>query len=247
MSEVETENDSRAALGDVTTVAAQIADPVLASWLVPEGPSFEVFRLLRAKLKSLEEQRPLRCLGVVSATRGEGASTLGLGLATALALDARQRVLVVEASLRAPSLERLLGLAAAPGLGEWLEASSSAPPPIRRIEPWGLFLLAAGAPVAAPAGPLGSARMAQLLSEARLAFDFVIVDCHALDASADTLILQDLVDGFLLVVRARHASRDTLRRAFSHLRADRVRGVILNDRQELLARWLDRRPSHAGA
>jgi Mrp family chromosome partitioning ATPase len=59
---------------------------------------------------------------------------------------------------------------------------------------------------------------------------------------ADSATLQDLVDGFLLVVRSRHASRDTIRRSLSFLRRERVLGVVLNDQTDnLLSRWLDRR------
>jgi tyrosine-protein kinase Etk/Wzc len=170
---------------------------------------------------------------------------VALGLATALALDASQRVLVLEASLRAPWLERALGLAPAPGLSEWLEGEGTAPPVLRRVEPWGFSLLTSGAAVSASAEALGSPRMAQLLGGVRAAFDFIVIDCPAFEAAADSLVLQELLDGFLLVVRARHASRDTLRREFGHLRRESVRGVVLNDRADLLARWLDRRRPRA--
>jgi Mrp family chromosome partitioning ATPase len=242
MSQVETGSYLSAAFAHSTSVSGQATDPLLAKWLTPESPDFEVFRILRTKIKSLDEQRALRCFGMVGATRGEGVTTVALGLATALALDASQRVLVIEASLREPRLERALGLAAAPGLSEWLESGDAAPPVLRRIEPWGFWLLAAGAPVMASAEALSSPRMAQLLAGMRQAFTYVVIDCPAFESVADSLVLQDLLDGFLLVVRARHASRDTLRRAFGHLRRDSVRGVVLNDRAELLTRWLDRRP-----
>jgi len=54
-------------------------------------------------------------------------------------------------------------------------------------------------------------------------------------------MLQDLLDGFLLVVRARHASHHAIRQALAHLKPGVVRGVVFNDRTEILNRWLDRR------
>jgi hypothetical protein len=54
-------------------------------------------------------------------------------------------------------------------------------------------------------------------------------------------VIQGALDAFLLVVRARHASRQAIRVALARLDPGAVRGVVLNDRTEILARWLDRR------
>jgi Mrp family chromosome partitioning ATPase len=221
-------------------VTPRPADKALASLVSPDSPGFETFRILRAKVKTLGDPRPFRCIGLVSATPQEGTSLVALGLAAALAQERDRRVLLVEAGLRAPALERRLGLSEEPGLGEWLSAGSDDPVPLRSLEPWGLSLLAAGVAAPPSAEILGGESMARLMSAARLSFDFVVLDCPALETGADSVILQDLVDGFLLVARARHASRDAIRRALSHLRPGVIQGVVFNDRTELLARWLDR-------
>jgi Mrp family chromosome partitioning ATPase len=221
------------------------ADPALAALLVPHGEAFEGFRRLRTRVRALGEERPLRCLGVVGPTAYEGATAVTLGLAAALAQEAERRVLVVEATLRAPSLERTLGLPAAPGLGAWLRADGDGLVALRRLEPWGFDVLAAGEPIAAPGELLGGERMADLLASLRESFDHVLVDCPPLETTADTLTLQDGLDGLLVVVRARHASRDAIRRATAHLRADRVCGVVFNDHTEKLSRWIDRRRARA--
>ena len=49
---------------------------------------------------------------------------------------------------------------------------------------------------------------------------------------ADAVLMQDLVDGFLLVVRSRQTRRDAIHDALARLRSDRVVGVVLNDHQE---------------
>jgi hypothetical protein len=54
-------------------------------------------------------------------------------------------------------------------------------------------------------------------------------------------VIQGALDGFLLVVRARHASRPAIQHAVARLEPKAVRGVVLNDRTEILSRWLDRR------
>jgi len=112
---------------------------------------------------------------------------------------------------------------------------------LRRVEPWGFFLLAGGTPTPQPIELLAGDRLARLLAAAGESFDVVLLDCPSLETVADSATLQDLVDGFLLVVRARHASRDAIRRSLSFLKRERVLGVVLNDQTSILSRWLDRR------
>ena len=238
-------NPSRVTFVEVTTVSARIADRGLASLLSPGSPAFESIRVLRTKVKALGEQRFVHCLGLVSATAAEGTSALAVGLAAAIAQEPERRVLLVEAGLRAPALERMLGLAAEPGLTDWLSAANERPLPLRRVEPWGFFLLAGGTPTPQPIELLAGDRLPRLLASAGQSFDVVLLDCPSLETAADSATLQDLVDGFILVVRARHASRDAIRRSLSFLKRERVLGVVLNDRTTILSRWLDRRRRRA--
>jgi Mrp family chromosome partitioning ATPase len=222
-------------------VEARVKDPALASILNPGSAAFEPYRILKTKLQSLDATRSLRCLGLVSATGGEGTSTVALGLAAALAQRGEQRVLLVEASTQVPSLERRLGLLKLPGLGEWLETGGERPTVLRRMVPWGFHLLGGSGGGPHASALLGSETMARFIVLAKESFDFVLFDCPPLERGADSVVLQGLLDGLLLVVRARHASRDTIRQALSSIDASRVRCVAFNDRTHVLARWLDRR------
>jgi Mrp family chromosome partitioning ATPase len=235
------DRDAEVAFSDESPVAAEIVEKSLASLLAPGARAFEPFRVLRTKIRTLDAERPLRCIGLVSATPQEGTSAVAVGLAGALAQDREHRVLLLEARLRAPALERALGLTPAPGLSEWLGDPGSRPLPLRRVDPWGFHLLAAGAPAHEPAPLFASDAMGRLLAAARERFDYVLLDCPPLETVADSVVLQDLLDGLLLVVRARHASQHAIRQALSHLKPGAIRGVVFNDRTEILTRWLDRR------
>jgi Mrp family chromosome partitioning ATPase len=244
---------NRVLFAEPVSAPVVIEDSHLAALVSPGTSAFEPLRVLRTKVKTalegmsmvetaLNERRLVRCLGVVSATNGEGTSAIALGLATALAQEQETRVLLVEAALRAPRMAPTLGLIPEPGLSEWLAGGGQRPVPLRRLEPGGVYLLEAGAPSPHQSAELlGSEPMVRLLSAARRSFDFVLLDCPPLEGVADSVVLQDLIDGFLLVVRARHASRNAIRRSLSQLRPGAVHGVVFNDRTEILARWLDRR------
>lgn len=207
-------------------VAAALTEPVVA----------EEFRLLRSKVRALDAERRFRVFGIVSAAMGEGKSTIALGLARAFAQEPDTRVLLVEADLRRPALESYLGLARVPGLGEWLE-SGVGPLGLRRVGAGGFYLLSGGLPTHQRQPELlGSERMVRAMESAQRSFDFVIVDCPPLLPVADAVLLQDLLDGFLLLVRERYTPWSTITRALTRIKPDRIRGVMLNDHQEIIPR-----------
>lgn len=220
------------------TADTRVTDRRTAALLTPGAPAFEHFRVLRTKVHALDAERPLRRIGVVAASHGEGTTTVALGLAAALAQESGRRVLYVESDVRARQAESVLGLSEEAGLREWIE--SPAPLALRRVAPWGFSFLGAGTPPPTASELLASDAMRRLLASAGDAFDSVVVDCPPLDAVADAVVLQEHLDGFLLVVRSRHASRDTVLRAVARLSPGAVRGVVFNDRTEILTRWLDR-------
>lgn len=213
---------------------------VAAAALMARGAIFEQFRAIAARIRALDGEKPLRCIGVVSAVAGEGKSTAALGLAAALGQGAA-RVLLVEADVRRPVLSEYLGVPQTSGLAEWLLGSQE-PISVQRVARSRFFLLPAG---------LGSGHfeegafvdpdevdgMRVLIEEARRSFDFVIVDCPPLLPVADAMVLQRMVDGFVVVVRERHAPIESILYALDRVDAERLRGVVLNDHLEVLRRY----------
>jgi succinoglycan biosynthesis transport protein ExoP len=194
----------------------------------------ERFRLLAARVRALGRDKRLRRIGVVSTTLGEGTTTVSLGLARALALDRKRRVLLLELDLRRPALDRALGLAPPRiGLGEYLRGEGETPV-LRRPIAGGFWLLSAGAHALEKPDILSSPRLPILLEAADRVFDYVIVDCPPLLPVADAIVAQDLLDGFVFVVRSRHSPRDTIERAASLLRPGAIAGLVLNAQHEIL-------------
>jgi len=192
----------------------------------------EEYRFLASKVAALSTSR-FTTIGIVSATQGEGKTTVALGLAAALARTCAQRVLLVEADLRQPSLERYLGLPRVDGVAEWLSGRSTSIP-VRTISPPGLAVITAGREGLAQPELIGSDRMGMLLGACQLNFGFLVVDCPPLSPVADAVALQDLLDGFLLVVRARTAPRDLIQRAAGRMKEGRIQGIVFNEAPEIL-------------
>lgn len=214
--------------------------PVQASVLSSESLVAEEFRYLAARLRTLAAERALGCLGIVSAVQGEGKSTITLGLATALARESRHSVLVVEADLHKPRIESYLGVARSRGVSDWL-GGDSRPLPVRIVAPSGFRVLTVGERRLDSNVPARSRRMAALLAAARDAYQHVLVDLPPLTPVADAVEVEDLLDGFLLVVRARHAPRDAILRAAGRLHPESVVGLVMTGAEQVLpARYDDR-------
>jgi len=210
--------------------AAKVA-PMLESLREWDSVVGEALRLLGSRVQDLRRDRKISCLAVTSALPRDGKSSVALGLAGALAREEGQRVLLVEADLRRPSLTRTLDLPPAPGLSEWLKGDLENVP-LRVLQPGGFSLLTAGETGLERPELLKSPRMDALLRTARNLFNFVILDVVPVLPVTDTLLIQDLVDGFLVVARSRRTLRAAIHEALSQLRPDKIVGVVLNDQHE---------------
>jgi capsular exopolysaccharide synthesis family protein len=205
--------------------------PVIASLDDPNSVVGEELRLFGANLLDTCRRLEVRCLALTSALPGEGKSTLSVGLASALGREPGRRVLLIEADLRRPSLAQALALPPAHGLSEWLNGTLDYVP-VREVVPGHFFLVAAGQTTLKRPELLGSPRMDQVLRSARRVFDLVILDAVPVLPVADTVLMQDLVDGFQLVVRSRRTPRDAIYDTLTRLRSDRIIGVVFNGHQE---------------
>ena len=216
-------------------VTPEAPAPIVECLRDPRSPAGEELRLLRANLAAIRQKRPkkspLDCIAVVSALPGEGKSTISLGLAAAMAREPGRRVLLIEGDLRRPAISLDLKLAPHPGLAEWLNGTIDRVP-IRLVEPGGFHFLSAGTVPLERPEEVGSLRMDAVLGAAREAFDIVLLDATPILPVADVVLLQDLVDGLILIVRSRMTPRAAIHDAVGRIRADKIVGVVLNDQRE---------------
>lgn len=211
-------------------------DPVTRVTLEGTSAPGKQLRLLATRVSALGRDKRLRRIGVVGSEAGEGASTVALGLASALSQDRKLRVLLLELDLRRPSLDEQLGLRPpAIGVRQYL-AGSSEIPVVRLVRPQGFWLLSAGSEAGVMGQDLSSPRLAPLLRAADRVFDYVVADCHPLLAGGSGASLQGALDGFVLVVHSRRAARETIRRAAYTLRPELLVGLVLNAQRDLLFR-----------
>ena len=170
-----------------------------------------------------------RSILISSCRVGEGKTTVSVNFALSL-VGLGNRVLLVDADLRRPSIHRALGLPSGPGLADHLRRGVSWQDMVRQTEVDGLHVLPSGGATPDAGDLLASRRTAELLAVAKQRFDFVIVDAPALFISAyDARILAKHVDGLVVVVRSRETPRTLVNRIPQEV--PNVIGVVVNDLQ----------------
>jgi Mrp family chromosome partitioning ATPase/capsular polysaccharide biosynthesis protein len=207
----------------------------------------ESFRILRMNLDFLNVDAPLRSVVVTSAVPEEGKTTVSTSLAFASAIVGR-RTLLVECDLRRPALASRLGVAAAPGLTDYLSGKSAPRDVLQAIEfedvggrngrggeddlsPAGnnFVCITAGTSTPHPAELLASERFRGFLKQVTDAYDVVILDSSPLLSVVDTRELLPLVDGVLLCMRSAQTTRDQARAAKAALEhfSNRPAGLVV--------------------
>ena len=176
----------------------------------------EPFRILRTAVDFARVTRPVRTVMVTSAVRGEGKSSVAIGLAQGIALSGRP-VILVELDLRHPSLARTFSMADHGGVTNALlgsEPNDLLQRPLRELPD--LEVLAAGVLPPNPAelleAPALDVMLRSLLQDGKKT---LVIDSAPLLPVADAQILlnKPAVDASVVVARQGVTTRDHARRA----------------------------------
>jgi succinoglycan biosynthesis transport protein ExoP len=195
----------------------------------PQPALVEAFRSLRASVLLSTADHPPGSLLVTSTQPGEGKTTIATNLAISLA-QLSQRVLLVDADLRFPSLQKLFCIRETLGLVSYLTGQQDWRAAVCPSGSPGLDVLLCGPVPPNPAELLSSKSMGAFIASAKSEYGFVILDSSPLLALADSRILASLVDGVLLVVKSETTPREQVLQSHSSIRTAGASliGVVLN-------------------
>ncbi len=179
---------------------------------------------------------PARALAVVSANPGEGRTSVALGLGAA-ACRRGATVIVVEADLRRPAFDQLLGLAAGPGLSEYL-AGAASPRDVIRVVPItdqeaagedrrSLICVPAGHRRSEPMELLSEARFRALSAQLLRVYDLVIYDTPPLLAAPEAGLVAAVAEGGVLCARSGSTRAEEVSDAVARLERGWLLGAAL--------------------
>ena len=159
----------------------------------------DLYRAIRANVETERLKSSFRSILVTSPAPHEGKSTTILNLAHVFQEFGR-RVLLVEADIRRPSLSSPLGLTNKPGLVDFLKGTATFEQVCRPL-PSGVIVMPGQAARGDTAALLASPRFRELLDVASQHFDLILVDSAPILAVPDNLLLANMVDRVILVVK----------------------------------------------
>jgi capsular exopolysaccharide synthesis family protein len=202
--------------------------------LVAEGghgkePFFEGYRVLRTALNPPRPEGHGQVVLVTSTLAGEGKSVTAVNLALSFA-GTEERVLLIDADLRRPTLHQHFAIHKTPGLSDLIVGKAQASEAVQVTRFKGLHILPCGYIPPNPAELLGSNNMRSALAAFRKHYDWVLVDTAPILAMADTPVVCPFTDGLVLVVAAESTTRPSIQRSIDQVQSvgGKLVGVVLN-------------------
>lgn len=213
------------------------ARPVLSAFN-DDPRAADLYRQVYVSLNLAPAKHPA-VIGVLSSIRGEGRTTIALGLAQTLCADLDVPVSLVEVDLQQPSLAHHFGITAAAGLCDVLRGECQLEE-VQCLVSENLTVITAGA-----TGPDTARLLRQLpaldpfrrLPSHNRTAGVVILDLPPLLNSSYSSVASGVADATILVVRAGVTPLATVREAITRLEDRPPRGVIFNGARSALPGW----------
>jgi succinoglycan biosynthesis transport protein ExoP len=188
----------------------------------------EALRSLRSGIQMTDVDSPPKVIQVTSTLPGEGKTSVVLSLA-ASAASSNLKVLVVDGDLRNPSASRFVGRNKEPGLVELLVGEIDIRNVIKMYEPGKFWMLCAGGKTQNPPDLLASERMRSLVKSFADMFDYVIIDTPPLGPVIDPVVISQIVDKVVYVVRWGSTPREIVGQSIQKLGGHKkIAGIVLN-------------------
>ena len=214
---------------DSADVATITGLPVLAK--IPKGEGIEVieaFRVLRTNLMVLEGAGKPRTVAIVSANAGAGKTFTATHLSeSAASLD--EKIVLVDADLRKPTVHERLGIPRSPGLSSVLQGGDLTAALTKVPDSAYLRVLPSGTAVQDASGMLGARSFRHVLDALR-AVRLVVVDTPPASLFADAMAVASQCDATIFVLDVKTSRRRAVRQSLESLEraGANLIGVVIN-------------------
>jgi len=213
----------------------------------PQSILAESFRSLRTNIQFSALDKNIKSIVLTSASPQEGKTSVAANLAIAMA-QAGSKTLLVDTDLRKPTLYRIFGVDASPGVTELLLSNYDFSETVKTVADImmgkismdkimltpgvdNLHIVTCGTIPLNPAELIQSQKFKSFIDEIQDQYDVVLMDTPHLISAADASILAINADAVFLVYRAGKVARGILKRAKAQLEQVKANiiGVVLND------------------
>lgn len=185
----------------------------------------EEYRLLRTNVKfSLPEESKYHCIGVTSSIQGESKTTTAINLSYTLAENG-EKVCLVEADMRLPSVGKKMYIVPHVGLSEYLTGQASVNDVLQKLtfKKCSIHCIQAGTLPPNPAELLASSRMEKLFKALGEVFTYIVIDLPPVTLVSDTIILGKKLDGIIMVISQSVCTKRLLREAMKQISLSNIK------------------------
>jgi succinoglycan biosynthesis transport protein ExoP len=140
------------------------------------------------------------------------------------------KVILLDCDLRRPAINKIYGKNRSPGITNLLIGDKSIHQVIQSTKIAGLDIIPCGPIPPNPSELLGSKKMRNLLRVLGKKYKRIIIDSPPIAAVTDAVVLSNISDGVILVIRADQSTKDMVKNGLNQLKSLEVRvlGAVLN-------------------
>ena len=190
----------------------------------------ESFRKLRTMILHPESGNAPRSIMVLSSDPQEGKSFVCANLGVSFAHSVEKQALMIDCDLRRPSLQGLFGLKHRKGLTNYLRDGDNISNLICTTGLPKLSIIPSGLSPDNPSELLSSNKMPAMIEELANEYDdrLILLDTPPFHAASETLVLSQLVDKIVLVVRWGKSGRENVKKMTDIIGREKIIGVVFN-------------------
>jgi capsular exopolysaccharide synthesis family protein len=174
------------------------------------GSSFaESFRSIRTSIKYFIKENNKPVISISSTVSSEGKTFTAINLSAIIAMNGK-KVLLIGLDMRKPSLSRAFNIDTTNGMSSYLSGNCEYEVVIKETLVKNLFYAPSGPVPPNPAELIERPEMKLFIEKAKAEFDFILIDTPPVAIVTDALLLAELVDLNLFIVRQRYTTRKSL-------------------------------------
>lgn len=192
----------------------------------------EAYKTLRTNISFSLPGAECKCIGVISANRGDGKSSIASNLAISLG-QIKKAVILIDCDLRLPTIAQKFSIKSVPGLSNYLTGGVSEIPIIHESER-GIDIIPSGNIPPDSTTLISSQIMRDLVDELKKTYEYIIFDFPPINIVSDAAIMSEIIDGYLLVVRHNSSEYQMINETIRRMRfADaKILGFVYNGKGE---------------
>ncbi|MAY43405.1 MULTISPECIES: polysaccharide biosynthesis tyrosine autokinase [unclassified Neptuniibacter] len=207
-----------------------VAHPSYNAYIEENQSQFaEAVRTIRTGVVLSALDNPHKVLAVTSTVPGEGKTSTAINMA--FSLGQMEKVLLIDADMRRPSLAKALGFGLrSPGLSNLVAGTAKLEECIHHHEGSSIDVITAGLIPPNPLELLSSKRFAKALAVLEEKYDRIVIDTAPAQAVSDALVLSSTVGAMIYVVKADSTSYQQAKAGIKRLKDVNAPliGVVLN-------------------